>query len=77
MHVKKPEVKNLCHSPLNPNTNCRLNGKFFGQFNSRHIHTVTMMAYAIEGLNLPYLKVPKCEIFDLFNFNDFYVMKCL
>jgi hypothetical protein len=23
------------------------------------------------------LKVPKCEIFDLFDFNDFYVMKCL
>ncbi len=23
------------------------------------------------------LKVPKCEIFDLFDFNDFYVMKCI
>jgi hypothetical protein len=23
------------------------------------------------------LKVPKCEIFDLFDFNDFYVMKSL
>jgi hypothetical protein len=23
------------------------------------------------------LKVPKCEIFDLFDFNDFYVVKCL
>jgi hypothetical protein len=23
------------------------------------------------------LKVPKCEISDLFDFNDFYVMKCL
>ncbi len=23
------------------------------------------------------LKVPKCEIFDLFDFDDIYVMKCL
>jgi hypothetical protein len=23
------------------------------------------------------LKVPKCEIFDLFDFNDFYVIKSL
>ncbi len=26
--------------------------------------------------NVP-LKVPKCEIFDLFDFNDFYVIKSL
>jgi hypothetical protein len=28
-------------------------------------------------LNLFSIKVPKCEIFDLFDFNDFYVMKFL
>ncbi len=26
---------------------------------------------------IQYLKVPKCEIFDLFDFNDFYTMKFL
>jgi hypothetical protein len=34
---------------------------------------------SINSHNLPYniclLKVPKCEIFDLFDFNDFYVKK--
>jgi hypothetical protein len=29
------------------------------------------------SLILRILKVPKCEIFDLFDFNDFYVMKSL
>ncbi len=28
-------------------------------------------------LSIVSLKVPKCEIFDLFDFNDFYAMKCL
>jgi hypothetical protein len=26
---------------------------------------------------IQYLKVPKCKILDLFDFNDFYTMKCL
>ncbi len=30
----------------------------------------------LKGNTHGHLKVPKCEIFDLFDFNDFYVMKC-
>jgi hypothetical protein len=35
---------------------------------------LTIGAIALPRIN-PSLKLPKCEIFDLFDFNDFYVIK--
>jgi hypothetical protein len=54
---KNLKSKNVCHSLLNLNTNCRLTNKFIGQFNSSHIYCsvqyITIIAYATEGQNLP------------------------
>ncbi len=40
------------------------------------IHTYGKQ-YFFVIVTLPCLKVPKCEIFGLFDFNDFYVIKSL
>ncbi len=40
------------------------------------LHTYNPTAEEVWGLEVFFvLKVPKCEIFDLFDFNDFYVIK--
>ncbi len=42
---------------------------------SKNLKSTTQM-FLMRMLSIVSLKVPKCEIFDLFDFNDFYAVKC-